>query len=331
MTILNLPARKITIPLIALAFVISACDSSNAIDATEQSENFDIALSVAFIADDLELTEAEIIELQGAFDEHAGREHEPGFLWEVAARLQANLTDEQKQRLFERIANHPVPSGQVGNGHASLSDFMRRQGNKAGGLGLFGGAIDLTEDQVMSLKLLREQFGEDLRGIAQSVRDGSLDREMARTQMIALAEEMKAAVGDILTDEQKAALEAFQAEHEARRDARAEAEREAMISILGLDDSRISALDELRAAIDEERLGFRELLEGGATAEEIRVLAEAAHAAHQEALEGILNQTQYEIFVIHGALASRMKNRDNPGGFARPYGGPLGARRQMEG
>lgn len=310
MTNLTSLSRNIIIPAVALAFVISACDSSDAIDTVENTvdtELFDVAQSVSFIAFDLELNSEEITQLQDAFDEHAGRAHEPGFLWNVAARLQANLTDEQKARIFARIENHPFPSGYFRNDHAGPADFVRRKGGFLQGIGGFGGLFDLTEGQREEMNALREEFVSNLRKIAESVKSGTLDRADARAQMKALADDLREAIDELLTDEQKALIEEKKAEFEARREARAKAEKEVMVSVLGLDDRQVAALEELRDSIDEDRLEFRELIENGATIDEVRALAEAARTAHNAALAGILDQTQYEIFIIHGALTVRMK------------------------
>jgi len=324
MTILTSLGRKIIIPVIALAFVISACDSSNAVDSlenTDEAESFDVAQSISFIATDLNLSTEEISLVQDAFDEHTDRTHEPGFLWNVAARLQANLTDEQKERLFERIENRPFPVGYFAGGQSGPLGFLRRDGGFPGRMGAFGGLFELTAEQKEGMRTLREEFGASLRAIVVSVKDGTTDRSDARPQIEALADDLRSSIDSILTDEQKAARDEKKAEFEARRDAAAEAAREVMISVLGLGAEQVTALERLRASIDEDRLEFRELIEAGATIEDIRELAEAARAAHNEALAGILEPTQYEIFIIHGALASRMKTKRGHFGFDRPMGG----------
>ena len=95
-----------------------------------------------------------------------------------------------------------------------------------------------------------------------------------------------------------------------------------MVAVLGLDAGQVDALDALRSSIDEERLEFRELIEGGASPEEVKELAAAAHEANLAALSGILDETQFEIFAIHSAISSRMKRKMGPGnhGMPRPRG-----------
>jgi len=150
MTILTSLNRKIIIPIVALAFLLSACDSSNAVDDVNTSDDelsFDIAESISFIASDLELSSDEIAELQGAFGEYEGRHHEPGFLWNVAARLQANLTDEQKAKIFERIENRPFPQGHFESDRSRTSDFMNRKSGFGRAMFGVGGLFNLTDEQ----------------------------------------------------------------------------------------------------------------------------------------------------------------------------------------
>jgi hypothetical protein len=230
--------RKIIIPVIALAFVISACDSSSGVDSvenTDDSESIDVAQSISFIASDMELSDDEIAVVQDAFNEHADRAHEPGFLWNVAARLQANLTDAQKEKIFARIANRPFPTGYFQDDHSGPVDFLRRKGGPFGNMGGFGQSFDLTETQKEEMKALREEFGLALREIVQAVKDGSLNREDAKPQLKTLADELRISIDDLLTDEQKAARDQKKEEFEALHDAAAEAAKEVMISVLGLD------------------------------------------------------------------------------------------------
>jgi Spy/CpxP family protein refolding chaperone len=184
--------------------------------------------------------------------------------------------------------------------------FFARNGEKV------SETLQLTDDQVATIELIRESFRAELRGLAEAVKAGTIERSEAKNQMQTLSDAMRAELNAVLTDDQRAIRDTMHAEREAQHEANVAAGREAMITVLGLDASQVEALENLRSTIDEERLEFRELIEGGATREEIQELASAAHAANLAALSGILDTTQFEIFVIHGAISSRMKRRMGP-------------------
>lgn len=312
MTLSKYLGGKVIIPALLLAVTVSACDSSNSIDSEESSDTYDINQSVSFIASDLGLDAESAEILAASFDEHEGRSHEPGFLWQVAAEIQGRLSDEQKELLLERISNRPGPGAEGHNGGLVSRPFMGRPGFFARQGNDFVDILQLSDDQIAAIKLIRDTFGTQLRGVAEGVKDGSLDRTDAREQMQVIKEELRTEMDSVLTDDQKAALETVKEERMAAHEQNVAAAKEVMIAVLGLDEGQIEDLEALRSSLDDERLDFRELIEGGATREDIRELAADAHAANLAALSGILDQTQYEIFVIHGAVASRMKRHKGP-------------------
>ncbi len=340
---------RIIVPVIATAMLISACDSSNGFESSD-IESEDLDQTVAFLALDLGLNATGSRALSGAFAQHEGQSHEPGFLWRVAADLQQRLTEEQKQKLFDRYENirsapgaglgqggrgqgqpgqgrqGPGGFGQQGQGPGHMGQAGGRQGpgqfgHTGGEQGHLGGAIELTEDQKAQIKAIRDAHAEEFRTLMDSRRNGSLSVEDFRTQMEALQTAIKSEVDAVLTDEQKQQLEDLKAQRDAERadrEAQWEADREAaklvMIEVMGLGDDQVTALDDLHAARETLHTSIKDLIENGAGREEIREMLESARADFEVALAGILDGTQLEIFKIHAVIAQRMKNRRGHGG-----------------
>ena len=227
---------RVVVPVFAMAMIFAACDSSNGFEASDL-ESEDLAQTVAFLAQDLGLTATETQALSRAFANHEGRSHEPGFLWRVAADLQQTLTDEQKQRFFNRYDNRGDGFGQSGNRQFGQSGqrpggfAQRRQGGghfgqTGGGQGLFGGAIELTDDQKAQIKAIREANAEDFKTLMDGRRSGDISVEDFRAQMEELQATIKVEFEAVLTDKQKQQLVDLKAQREAGRADR-EAQREA--------------------------------------------------------------------------------------------------------
>ena len=234
---------------------LAACDSSSAVGGIDGDGSLDA--TVASIAMDLGFSADETAALSGAFAKFgdsdggdAAAMHEPGFLWQVAAELQATLTDEQKARLFERLKRageqRRAGPGAGGQGMRPGQGFGGQGG--PGGPGGFGdrrgdaiGQLDLSDAQKEAIAAIRAEFKPQIEAIL--AQRETLTRAEIKEQLDALHEEIKARVEDVLTDEQKAQLEEMKAEAEARRAERearqAEAREEAklvMIEVLGLTD-----------------------------------------------------------------------------------------------
>ena len=112
----------------------------------------------------------------------------------------------------------------------------------------------------------------------------------------------------------KVAAEAARAEREAQREANRAAAELVKIEVLGLTDQQVTDLEALKASAEAERDAIRQLADSGASDEDIQAAIEAAHTANQDALATIVDDTQLEIIMIHGALASRMQRRRASGG-----------------
>lgn len=306
-----------------LALGLAACDSQTAVNDELADETIDFLATS--LSQDLSLSSAQELNLRGVMEDHAHDMKEPGFLWYVAAAMQDTLSDEQKQRLFDLVdqwsgngrLGKPKHGGPGGNGH------------HGGGLGLIEDL--LTDDQKAALEDLRSQHRSEIEALIQAKRDGSISDEDFKDQMSAIRDAVKSEIDALLTDEQKAALEERQEEHKAEREAlreeRLAAIRAAMADALGLTADQVTTFEELWASQQAAREDIRAQIEDGSlTKEEAADALAALHETEQQAIEAILDETQYEIYLIHEALALRMRHRGFKGGRGGGPGGPGGSR-----
>ncbi len=327
--------------ILLLGVALAACDSQspveNEADTTEQA----VAELTSELSQDLSLSGSQQQALQGAVDRNRHRMHEPGFLWTLAAELQATLSDEQKQRLFDLAAQRadggPGMGRPGGPGHGGPGGLG--PGNRPGHGGPGHGDAErapcftlddvLTDAQQAAIEEIRERYRAQIEPLLEARRNETITPEEFRAQMEALRAAMQAEIDALLTDEQKADIEArreaCRAEGEAEREARREAERAAMIEALGLTGEQVAALDALHEAQKAERDALLAQLDAGTlTREDVQTALAALHDAADAALQDLFDETQWEIKLIHDALASRMRGiagRRGPGGFGRPSGG----------
>ena len=315
-----------------LVLFLTACDTSSSLSGDDDSGS--LAESVSFLVSDLGLSASETAALTDSFAKFGGdSDKDPGFLWYVAAEMQATLTEEQKARLFQRLEQSNDrrqgpgmrPGGQQRPNGQGMRQGKPGQDSNGGGIS----QIELTDDQKAQIKTIHESYKPQFEAIL-SQRD-SLTRDEIKTQIEALREQVRAEVEGVLTDDQKAQLDQLKADAEARRAERElekEANREAaklvMIEVLGLTDDEVAAMDALHASREADRQTIQDLIDTGADRETVQAAAEELRAAHEEAVAAILDETQLEITMIHKALAQRMQNRKGKGGKGGPggQGGP---------
>ena len=345
----NGQARRLWSGIAVLALMLTsltACDSSSAVGGIDGSGGGgSLDETVTFIAADLGLSASETAALSASFakfsDDDVAAMREPGFLWHVAAELQATLTDEQKARLFERLEQagqrrRGAPGmqqqgGQGGPGQRGPGMGGQQQDQRPGGLA----SLDLSDEQQEAIAAIRESYKPQIEAILAD-RD-NLTRAEIREQFDALHASIRADIEGVLTPEQIAQLEEMKAEAEARRaerEAAQEAAREeaklVMIEVLGLTDAQVASLEDLRASAEAEREAIRELIESGVDRTEVEAQVEAQREAHQEALASVLDDTQLEITMIHRVLSARMQAHRQIGGQQGP-GGPAGQGRRGPG
>lgn len=125
------------------------------------------------------------------------------------AEFQAILSDEQRaaweQARAEREANRPD-----GQGVRPFGGKGRRGGGRGGPLGDGGQSLGLSEDQQAAIGALRDDLREQMQALRAS---GETTREQAQ----AIMEQHREQVHALLTDEQKAQIEAWRAQRPERR------------------------------------------------------------------------------------------------------------------
>lgn len=322
--------------LVLMMTLLAACDSTSGVGEPDEYGADTFEETVALIAFDLGLSADEAATLSASFSRHGDGDHdddhEPGFLWRVAAELQATLSEEQKQRIFERLERSGSQDGRGGPGNRMQQRPVRRGGQQGPGAdqddsrGNPLAQLNLSDEQKEAIKAIRESYKPQIEVIL-AQRD-ALSRTEIKEQLDELHEQIKAEVEGVLTDEQKAQLEEMKAAAEARRaerEAQMQANREAakavMIEVLGLTNDQITALEELRESAEAEREAIKALIESGADRETVKAQAEAQREAHQAAMISVFTDTQYEIVRIHEAISMRFKAKKGQGGRS---GGPGG-------
>lgn len=324
--------RKAALPVVAaLVFGLAACDSATTTEETASVAEATSEDLAAVVVADLGLSAAQQATVSSFATKHGGATVEPGFSWRLAAQLQATLTEEQKQRLFERVAasiRERVRTGE-GNGGASFGMHSRhRQGGQRGG-GPGGGFLEgiLTEEQRQQVEAIRATYREQIKAIRDGVDSGELTREQAREQVQAIHEAMRGEIDALLTEEQRQQIEAMRAEErQAEREARREQARDVRNEVLGLTDEEAAAFDAIMEAFREAASALREeMIAAGATRDEIHAAVQELKDQREAELEALLDDVQFEIVQLHEAVRHRMRHhRAVGGGGAFHRGGPGG-------
>lgn len=314
--------RYIFKPLLAsfaLVFILAACDSNT---TNENIDDPELAqLSVA-IGDEVSLTSDQQRDFEESLARHGGNRfnREPGFLWTVAADLQASLTDEQKAELFagtEDAEDGLSFRGLLGfpgsGGRYGLGGFMG--GSRRHGISPMDSELNLTEDQETALTDIHTRYREQFRALADALNNGEIGQDEVLSQLLTLRDAKQAEVLDVLTDEQEALLEEYRAEREAQFEEYRQQVNDVRNDVLGLTDEEAEAID----ALYEEQLATRESLieqlqAGTLTVTDFQAEIDVLETARQELLAGLLSELQYEIVQIHDALSVRSGKFGHRGG-----------------
>ncbi|CAN0563691.1 unnamed protein product, partial [Laminaria digitata] len=178
---------------------------------------------------------------------------------------------------------------------------------------------DLTDEQKIALKTLRESQREEMKALVAKRRDGSLDETAMKEAVSQLRESMEAELANILTEEQ---LTAMKAAREERGEEAREAFSEARIEALGLTSDQQDQMKALMAEqIEKAAAMFDELKASDGDREAMREKVSALRGASKEAMNDILTEEQQEIIAIHRALAfEKMKSSTGEDGSRRGKG-----------
>ncbi|NBC18525.1 MAG: hypothetical protein GVY18_14560 [Bacteroidetes bacterium] len=264
----------LTLILLAVGLALTATHSY-AQDVT--APRLDAA--VERIVTTLDLSPETAEQLRQAVAENEQQAGTPGFLWHVTADLQAALTPAQKEELLTAADAVPMDG--------PMARTPRGRRGQAGARLLGRGVPDLTDEQ-------REEIARIHASYADSTR--------------ALRQQRRAAIAEVLTDEQEAALKAHvQQRRDLRQDrrwARQTAARQEAAEVLDLTEEQQAALDALRQEQQEQAEALREQVRSGAlTVDEAAAERADLRTEGQAARADILTPEQLETVDLHRVLA----------------------------
>ncbi len=316
-------ARGLFVALI-LAGSLAACDSTSALEEGTTSDET-LELFAAELSSELALSSDQQVALSASIAQHgAAGAMDPGFLWRLAAELSTTLSDAQIDSLINGRGSRDALRNAFGDrqsGDRPMGPPQRDDGSRGQGL-----RDILTDDQKADLEAIRESRRGELEELFAAIRaareagdTGAAEAAHEAIQAIhdAVKAEVEAYLDANLTQEQKDAIAAAQAEREAARAEYQAAERAVMIEVLGITDAQA---DELMAAQDT----FRDGLQGIDRDGDVPAQMEALRTDLEAGVSATLNSdASFEIWQIHGALAR--KARKHQGGKGRRgQGGRVG-------
>ncbi len=305
--------------ILLLGFAFVGCDSS---ESTDEGDFASLEVQDLYnsVESEVQMTSDQRRRFAQALKSQDRRNREPGFLWIVADSLAQTLTDEQKAELIERtnalegpglfrgLAGFPGSGGYYGFG--GFMGASRRFGDAP-----IDKILDLTEEQVAAIHELHAAFREDAKALKDQLGDGSITRQEFLAAMLDLHEALRADIADILTDEQKAAIEEFHAQRQAEFDAFREKVAAVRDEVLGLTPDESAAFDEiLMDHLDAREVLHEQFLEGEIDRETLESEIEALREVKDAALQALLSEAQYEVVQSHDALAVRLGRRGHHGG-----------------
>jgi len=290
--------------ILGLTLLLAACDTSSNVaspdDEAMASPNENVALvSAAAASAGLTRDQSDIVR-----SILTDVEREPGALWAASAQIHDALGTDATMALAEGLR------AKIAEARAERREEMRRAPDRRRTLRAarqenvrerrhrIRAALDLTAEQQAAIDSLRAAHRAEMRSLRASI-DGRPSPE-ARDAFRSLRTEMRTEIEAVLTDEQRALI---QARREARQDKRAD-RRDAMQSAraeaLGLTDEQQAAFDALRADRRAQR-------EAGKRPDRQVFRDRAAE---------ILTDEQEAITALHHALAGTMRSRAMQG---RPH------------
>lgn len=239
----------------------------------------------------------------------------PEGLWDTAAQLQQSLSEAERDALIQRAdalraqrqarraeRSEARPDGQRGRrmrgqrGRRARRGVMRR--------GLATRALQdhpLTDAQREQLQSLRDEARAEMRALGEARRDGSLERDVLRERARALRETQRERLQSLLTPEQRAEIEAAQAQRTDRRRERRGDRFDAMADALDLSTSQRDALQQAAESQCEAARAQRDALRSG-DRDARRAFREQMRAQREASLEQILTPDQLETVQLYRAL-----------------------------
>jgi len=258
---------------------------------------------------DIGLSNSSINALNGALNRHGKdgkHRRDPAFLWNMAVEMQKKLSDKEKTRLLEWMDKNAVPYL-----FSSGMDGGKGRGGPHGDKGEFdlrGVYRVLSDDQKASFKTIMTTYGEKMKTIQQQVKDGTIDKEVAKTELEALSAAMNDEVEALLTDEQKQQLADEKSQMEARMAEMKKAAHDAMVNALGMSNDQESGLETINkdAAAITKAL-FEKARNEKMDRETLHNALKSIISDRNTAIDGLFDDTQIEIIKLYTAMGMQYK------------------------
>lgn len=283
-----------------VGFSVSACDTTS--NVAQETPGVEAAQRAGFeddLSEAIDLSSEQSAAIQSLLDTYRGQETEPGMLWHLAADLHGQLTSEQIDQLRAEMEARRDARSEAREARGPRRGPRGLRSRARNGEGPRAGHLNLTDEQKAALRSIREAYRDPLHALREKRRNGSFDERDAE-QLASIRAQMRSEMQAVLTDEQRAQMEARREQMQARR----EANRAAMAEALELTDEQQVALEAWRAQRGEQgRLprGMRRGTGGDA----------------RDALSSILTEEQMEIALLHRVLQRRVLQQHGRGPIRR--------------
>lgn len=311
------------VAVLVASVTLAACDSTVSVDDVEDlaTESTELSVLADSLALNLGLSSTETQELHATMARHAGNQAKPGFLWPVAADLQQSLEPGVKAELFaqlEELEARRLAHGQCLTVYHDIraSLHRRRHDRPRDRHGRFTCVFRvMTEEQKALAGDIRHRFAEQVAVLRQALENGEITPDEFHAQVQELKEAMEAEILALLTEEQRAEVEAcLSRDTDSPSDGPTDGPPRAfqaavrvMAEVLGLSEEEVDALNRLHQGHYEAVHALRERLRNGEIGEDV-FLAEIAELcrAYNGGLANILDDVQIEITDIHRMLVFRL-------------------------
>ena len=225
---------------------------------------------------------------------------DPGFLWKVAAEMQENLTQDEKDKMFSWMDKHAITFL-----HApDKKDHRGPKGDK-GGVDLRLMMSVLDSDQQEALKAIMDTYRSQMEEVMRAMREGSKDEATAKAEIEALELSMKNEIDSLLTDDQKNKIDSMQSEMKQKIEDLRQAERDAMISALGMTSDQAVQLSAINNKHEEAIKALFEAIKSAGDDVDKSVFEEKMKelsATRNNELERLFNDKQLEAIKVHASL-----------------------------
>jgi len=225
---------------------------------------------------------------------------DPGFLWKVAAEMQQNLTQEEKDKMFAWMDAHSVAFL-----HApERKDHRGPKGDK-GGMDIRLMMTVMDTDQQEALKNIMDSYRSQMDEVLRAMKDGTKDEAAAKAEIEALELAMKNEIDSLLTDEQKDRIDRLQADMKQKRDDAFQLERDAMVAALEMSADQEAGLAEINQKhSDALKALFEEMKNAGDSADrkDFEGRIKDLSVTRNNELELLFSDNQLEVIKVHASL-----------------------------